>query len=207
VVWPGAAGVLSVQTCTSDRRLGPARMEKKELLRYCPFGARCGACLLRNCARITKLRSRLSRRNQARFCSPRTCMSRAIERVFCAKGTAKDASTSERPTPVALGNRKSSAYPATLRSPSSLGRGWRIVISPTIPQDCPSCYHSSMRHLVVLFIHFLATLARLLGPGGVRSIVAELLLLKHQLLLLNRSRQRPPIYTRQTASLLACWRS
>ena len=49
-----------------------------------------------------------------------------------------------------------------------------------------------MRHLVVLFIHFLATLARLLGPGGVRSIVAELLLLKHQLLLLNRSRQRPP---------------
>jgi len=26
-----------------------------------------------------------------------------------------------------------------------------------------------MRHLVVLFIHFIATLARLLGPGGVRS--------------------------------------
>ena len=49
-------------------------------------------------------------------------------------------------------------------------------------------YHSSTRHLVVLFIHFLATLTRLLGPGGVRSIVAESLLLKHQLLLLNRSR-------------------
>jgi putative transposase len=49
-----------------------------------------------------------------------------------------------------------------------------------------------MHHLVVLFIHFLATLARLLGPGGVRSIVAESLLLKHQLLLLNRSRQRSP---------------
>jgi hypothetical protein len=49
-----------------------------------------------------------------------------------------------------------------------------------------------MRHLVVLFIHFLVTLARLLGPGGVRSIVAESLLLKHQLLLLNRSRQRSP---------------
>src|SRR2546423_9725037 len=42
------------------------------------------------------------------------------------------------------------------------------------------------------FIHFLATLAGLLGPGGVRSIVAESLLLKHQLLLLNRSRQRSP---------------
>ena len=49
-----------------------------------------------------------------------------------------------------------------------------------------------MRHLVVLFIHFMATLARLLGPGGVRSLVAESLLLKHQLLILNRSRQRSP---------------
>jgi len=47
-----------------------------------------------------------------------------------------------------------------------------------------------MRHLVVLFIHFIATLARLLGPGGVRSLVAESLLLKHQLLIVNRSRQR-----------------
>src|SRR6266567_3111404 len=54
------------------------------------------------------------------------------------------------------------------------------------------CYDSLMRHLVVLLIHFLATLVRLLGPGGVRSIVAESLLLKHQLLLLNRSRQRSP---------------
>jgi len=44
--------------------------------------------------------------------------------------------------------------------------------------------------LVVLFIHFIATLARLLGPGGVRSLVAESLLLKHQLLIVNRSRQR-----------------
>src|SRR6266480_4763900 len=70
--------------------------------------------------------------------------------------------------------------------------GWRIVISPMIPQNSPPCYHSSMRHLVVLFIHFIATLARLLGPGGVRSLVAESLLLKHQLLILNRSRQRSP---------------
>jgi hypothetical protein len=37
-----------------------------------------------------------------------------------------------------------------------------------------------------------ATLARLLGPSGVRSIVAESLLLKHQLLIVNRSRQRSP---------------
>ena len=57
---------------------------------------------------------------------------------------------------------------------------WRIVISPIIPYASLPCYHSLMRHLVVLFIHFIATLARLLGPGGVRSLVAESLLLKHQ---------------------------
>jgi hypothetical protein len=45
---------------------------------------------------------------------------------------------------------------------------------------------------IVLFIHFIATLARLLGPGGVRSLVAEWLLLKHRLLIVNRSRQRTP---------------
>jgi hypothetical protein len=44
---------------------------------------------------------------------------------------------------------------------------WRIVISPMIPQDFPSYYHSTMRHLVVLLIHFLATLVRLIAPGGV----------------------------------------
>jgi hypothetical protein len=67
--------------------------------------------------------------------------------------------------------------------------GWRIVIPPQIPEDSPSCYHSSMRNLAVLFIHFIAVLARLLGPGGGRSIVAESLLLKHQLRIVNRSRQ------------------
>jgi hypothetical protein len=63
--------------------------------------------------------------------------------------------------------------------------GWRIVISPIIPYDSPSCYHSSMRHFVVLFIHLIAILTQLLQPGGVRSLVAESLLLKHQLLSMN----------------------
>jgi glucose-6-phosphate-specific signal transduction histidine kinase len=40
-----------------------------------------------------------------------------------------------------------------------------------------------MRNLAVLFIHFIAVLARLLGPGGVRSLIAESLLLKHQILI------------------------
>lgn len=49
-----------------------------------------------------------------------------------------------------------------------------------------------MRNLVILFVHVLATLGRLLGPGGIRSVVAESVLIKHQLLILNRSRQRAP---------------
>ena len=49
-----------------------------------------------------------------------------------------------------------------------------------------------MRDLVILFVHLIATLARLLGPGGIRSVVAESVLIKQQLLILNRSRQRSP---------------
>ena len=67
-----------------------------------------------------------------------------------------------------------------------------FVISPIIPYDSPSCYHSSMRHFVVLFVHLIAILTQLLQPGGVRSLIAESLLLKHQLLIVNRSRQRSP---------------
>src|SRR5438132_3659865 len=49
-----------------------------------------------------------------------------------------------------------------------------------------------MRELVILFVHALATLARLLGPEGIRSVVAESVLVKQQLLILNRSRRRSP---------------
>ncbi len=45
-----------------------------------------------------------------------------------------------------------------------------------------------MRNLAILFIHLVVTVARLFGTGGARSIVAESLLVKHQLLILNRSR-------------------
>jgi hypothetical protein len=62
-----------------------------------------------------------------------------------------------------------------------------------------------MRDLVVLFIHFIATLARLLRPGGDRSIVAESLLLKHQLLILNRSRQRAPNLSASDRWLANCY--
>ena len=49
-----------------------------------------------------------------------------------------------------------------------------------------------MRDLLLLVIHLLVTLAKLLRPGGARAVVAESLVLKHQLIIVNRSRQRAP---------------
>ncbi len=61
-----------------------------------------------------------------------------------------------------------------------------------------------MRDLVILFVHLLTTVARLAGRGGVRSVVAESILVKHQLLILNRSRQRAPSL-RLSDRLVAGW--
>ena len=52
-----------------------------------------------------------------------------------------------------------------------------------------------MRELLILAIHLFVTFARLLGPGGVRAVAAESLILKHQLLISTRSRQRAPNLT------------
>ncbi len=49
-----------------------------------------------------------------------------------------------------------------------------------------------MRDLIILLVHLISTLARLLGPGGLRSVVAETLRVKQQMLILNRSRKRAP---------------
>jgi putative transposase len=52
-----------------------------------------------------------------------------------------------------------------------------------------------MRNLMVLGIHLLVTLARLLRPGGARAVAAESLILKHQLVIVGRSRRRAPHLT------------
>ena len=49
-----------------------------------------------------------------------------------------------------------------------------------------------MRDLIVLLIHSVTILVRLARRGGVRSVLAESVLLKHHLLILNRSRRRAP---------------
>ena len=67
-----------------------------------------------------------------------------------------------------------------------------LLIRGSIPSDFRFCYDQEMRDLVILFVHVIATVARLLGPGGIRSVVAESVLVKQQILILNRSRQRSP---------------
>jgi putative transposase len=52
-----------------------------------------------------------------------------------------------------------------------------------------------MRELLVLAIHLLVIFAKLLRPGGVRAVAAESLMLRHQLLISSRSRQRAPNLT------------
>jgi putative transposase len=49
-----------------------------------------------------------------------------------------------------------------------------------------------VRELAVLLLHVVATVVRLARPGGVRAVVAESVLGKHQLLIVNRSRKRAP---------------
>ena len=49
-----------------------------------------------------------------------------------------------------------------------------------------------MPTLILNFTHIMATIARLLRPDGAKALVAENLLLKKQLLIINRSRNRAP---------------
>ena len=49
-----------------------------------------------------------------------------------------------------------------------------------------------MREFIVLLVHSIATLVQLAKPGGLRSVVAESVLVRHQLLVLNRGRKRAP---------------
>jgi putative transposase len=49
-----------------------------------------------------------------------------------------------------------------------------------------------MVHLLILAVHVLATIAKLVRPGGVRAVVAESALPKHQLVISSRARRRAP---------------
>jgi len=45
-----------------------------------------------------------------------------------------------------------------------------------------------MKDLLILLLHLLTTIAKLLGPGGAKAVVVDSVLMKQQLLVINRSR-------------------
>src|SRR6202158_1928994 len=49
-----------------------------------------------------------------------------------------------------------------------------------------------MREFLFLLVHLVVVVARLARPGGLRGVVAESVLVRHQLLILNRGRKRAP---------------
>jgi len=49
-----------------------------------------------------------------------------------------------------------------------------------------------MSDFLILLVHLIVTVVRLARPGGLRSVVAESVLARHQLLILNRGRKRAP---------------
>ena len=49
-----------------------------------------------------------------------------------------------------------------------------------------------MRDIFILFLYAIVTIIRLGTPGGLRCVVAESVLMRHQLLILNRGRKRAP---------------
>ena len=53
-----------------------------------------------------------------------------------------------------------------------------------------------MKDILLTLLHLAVITARLCGPGGVRTMIAENLLLKQQLIVLRRARQRAPNLTR-----------
>ena len=59
-----------------------------------------------------------------------------------------------------------------------------------------------MKDVIHLLCHLLGTLAKLAKPGGGRSVIAENLLLKQQLIIHSRSRQRAPNLTTPDRVLL-----
>jgi len=62
-----------------------------------------------------------------------------------------------------------------------------------------------MRDAIYLLVQLLTTLAKLLRPGGGRTVIAENLILKQQLIVHRRSRQRAPNLSTQDRALLGFW--
>ena len=60
-----------------------------------------------------------------------------------------------------------------------------------------------MRFFSLFAYHFVACFIKLLRPGGLKSIAAENLILRQQLIVINRNRQRSPRLTQTDSTFFA----
>ena len=72
-----------------------------------------------------------------------------------------------------------------IRKTSQRSCSWRNANSRTSLRIAGCCYDCAVRDLAVLLVHVLATVARLAVSGGARAVVAESVLVKQQLLIVN----------------------
>ena len=66
----------------------------------------------------------------------------------------------------------------------------------------PTFNHAPMRELVLIVLDLFGQLATMIGCAGIKAVVAENLMLKHQLLVIGRTRRcAPPLL------IDCCWDS
>ena len=89
---------------------------------------------------------------------------------------------------------------------------WRIRKLPIIIKELQSWqnvqfapYLIVMKTAFILFVYAVVAIAKLLRPGGAKSLIAENLAVRHQLIIANRSRKRSPNLTRWDRFLLGIW--
>ena len=70
--------------------------------------------------------------------------------------------------------------------------GWRIALAPWVLEFVWPNPILRIRYTFTLVLHAIVIIVRLSRSGGVRSVVAESVLLRHQVLILNRGRKRAP---------------
>jgi hypothetical protein len=70
---------------------------------------------------------------------------------------------------------------------------WRVMCS--LANGWIAGHGHDTLEIFEIVAHLLATVVRVAVPGGVRAVIVESLLLKHQLLVLSRSRRRAPRLT------------
>src|SRR3989442_6543742 len=65
-----------------------------------------------------------------------------------------------------------------------------------------------MRDLIILLVHLITTVLRIARPGGLRSVIAKSVLIRHQLLIVSRSRRRAlnlRVFDRLIAGFCSLW--